>query len=96
MSHAPAWCLAIVVVGLLQLNAAKNFDHHAGQLLVPPFTLSGLRRLLSVINASKVWPTPVRIHVLPRDAYTHKRCLCRRAVSVRLFVCHVRVFCHNE
>jgi len=32
---------------------------------------------------------------LPRDA-SMKRGHCRRAVSVRLSVCYVRIFCQNE
>ena len=45
---------------------------------------------------------PINMHMLgwfsrflPRDAM-HKRGLCRHAVSVRLFVCYVRVFCQKR
>jgi len=64
-SQAPVvWWLAIVVAGLLQLSAATNVDHHAGQLLTSSDGSSRLRCLLSISNGSKVGQTPVCIEQL--------------------------------
>jgi len=57
-SRALAWCLAVVVVGLLQVGgAAESFNYHAGgPLATSPIGSSTLRRLLTIINGYQVWP----------------------------------------
>ena len=99
--------LIVYRIGHKQLNVVYGrWMHWRHKLFIAPGRFSSRLAMLDGVSVSKArgyvayvlkdtYVRYRRILFLPRDAM-HKRGLCRHAVSVCLFVCHVRELCENE